>query len=449
QNTLVEALDDYTVSGDGERLAFRKDGALTIRPTDASDDHGDVAVDLDRIRITVDRSAEWRQMYAENWRLMRDNYWREDMSGVDWAAVRDRYRPLVERVGSSDDLRDVMFEVGAELGASHAYVRDPNQAPIPLEQAQGRLGADLVRDEAGAWRIARIIPSETSVAAGLSPLEAPGVAARAGDEITAVDGRPVDPARGPDALLVGKAGKPVELTLRREGQDRRVAVVPLRSESVLRYQDLIRTRRAVVHEQSAGRLGYLHVPDMGSTGWAEFHRDMAVELRREGLVFDLRENGGGYISELVIEKLRRQVIGWNLARRSQPGSYPNEAPRGPIVALTDENAGSDGDIGTHAFKRYGLGPVIGTRTWGGVIGIDGRYRLVDGTEVTQPKYAFWFDDAGWTVENYGVDPDVEVPIPPHDWAAGRDPQLDEAIRTALAALEERPAVTPPPVPPLD
>lgn len=448
QSTIVEAVDDYAVSGNGERVAFRKDGALTIRATEAADDHDDIAVDLDRIRITVDRPAEWRQMYAENWRLMRDNYWREDMGGVDWPGVRDRYQPLLDRIGSSDDLRDVMFEVGAELGASHAYVRDPNQAPIPLEQAQGRLGADLVRDASGTWRIARIIPSETSVAAGRSPLEAPGVAARAGDEITAVDGRPVDPAHGPDALLVGKAGKPVELTLRRDGQDRRVAVVPLRSEAVLRYQDLIRTRRAVVHEQSGGRLGYLHVPDMGSTGWAEFHRDMAVELSREGLVFDLRENGGGYISELVIEKLRRQVIGWNLARRSQPGSYPTEAPRGPIVALTDENAGSDGDIGTHAFKRYGLGPVIGTRTWGGVIGIDGRYKLVDGTEVTQPKYSFWFDDAGWTVENYGVDPDVEVPIPPHDWAAGRDPQLDEAIRTALAALEQRPAVTPPELPPL-
>ncbi len=447
QSTIVDAVDDYAVSGNGERLAFRKDGALTIRPVASAGDQDDVGVDLDRIRITVDRSAEWRQMYAENWRLMRDNFWRADMGGVDWPAVRDRYRPLLERIGSTDDLRDVMFEVGAELGSSHAYVRDPNQGPIPLERAQGRLGADLVRDSSGAWRIARIIPSETSVAAGLSPLEAPGVAARAGDEIVAVDGRPLHPAHGPDPLLVGKAGKPVELTLRRDGRDRRVAVVPLRKESVLRYHDVIRTQRAVVHERSAGRLGYLHVPDMSYTGWAEFHRDMGVELHCEGLIFDLRENGGGYVSELVIEKLRREVIGWNLARRSEPASYPIQAPRGPIVALSNEIAGSDGDIGTHAFKRYGLGPVVGTRTWGGVIGIDSRYRLVDGTEVTQPKYSFWFDDVGWGVENYGVDPDVEVPIPPHDWAAGRDPQLDEAIRIALAALEQRPAASPPELPP--
>jgi tricorn protease len=452
QTTAVEALDDYAVSGDGRRLAWRKDGALTIRES-AGSGHGDgdeVAVDLDRIRITVDRPAEWRQMYAENWRLMRDNFWRADMGGVDWPAVRERYQPLLERIGTADDLRDVMWEVGAELGASHAYVRDLSQgSPIPAVYTQGRLGADLERTESGAWRIARIVPSETSVAGGLSPLEAPGVAARAGDVIAAVDGQGVDPVRGPAPLLVGKAGKPVELTLRRDGEpERRVAVVPLADEGALRYQDLIRTRRETVHRLSGGRLGYLHVPDMSTPGWAEFHRDLITEIAHEGLVFDLRENGGGYTSELVIEKLRRQVIGWDLARRSEPGTYPADAPRGPIVALTDDCAGSDGDIGTHAFKRYGLGPVIGTRTWGGVIGIDGRYELVDGTSVTQPKYAFWFDDAGWSVENYGVEPDIELPIPPHDWAAGRDPQLAEAVRTALAALEEHPAVAPPELPPV-
>ena len=446
QSTLVEALEDYTVSGDGGRLAYRLDGALIVRATEGSAEEN-ITVDLDRIRVTVDPVAEWRQMYAECWRLMRDNFWREDMAGVDWPGVRERYEPLLDRVATGDELRDVLWEVVAELGASHAYVRDPYQtSPIPAGQAQGRLGADLVRGEDGGWRIARIVPSETSVLAGLSPLEAPGVAARAGDEIVAVDGRPVDPDRGPHPLLVGKARKPVELTLRRDGEERRVAVVPLRGEGVLRYQDLIRTRRALVHERSGGRLGYLHVPDMSMLGWAEFHRDLIGELGREGLVFDLRENGGGFTSELVIEKLRREVIGWDLGRRTRPNSYPGDAPRGPIVALTDEHAGSDGDIGTHAFKRYGLGPVIGTRTWGGVIGIDGKYGLVDGTEVTQPKYSFWFDDAGWGVENYGVDPDVHVPFPPHDRAAGRDPQLDEAIRTALAALEEHPSLTPPEVP---
>jgi tricorn protease len=267
--------------------------------------------------------------------------------------------------------------------------------------------------------------------------------------IVAVDGRAVESSHGPAALLVGKADQPVELTLRREGeQDRRVVVVPLAHEYTLRYHDLIRTRRATVHELSGGRLGYLHVPDMVSDGWAEYHRDMHTELSREGLVFDLRENGGGHTSQLVIEKLTRKVIGWELSRRSEPMSYPTDAPRGPMVAVTDEFAGSDGDIGTNAFKRYGLGPVVGTRTWGGVVGIDGKYSLVDGTSVTQPKYAFWFDNADWGVENYGVDPDIEVTYPPHDYAAGNDPQLAEAIRLALEALERNPALNPPPLPEL-
>ena len=448
--TLVDELDDYTVSGDGARIAYRMDGELTVRGSGGSggSEEDAVTVDLDRIRVTVDPGAEWRQMYAENWRLMRDNFWRADMGGVDWAGIRERYAPLLERIGSADDLRDVLWEAVAELGISHAYVKPPGGGGDPA-RAQGLLGADLAPDEDGAWRIVRIVPGESSLAAGRSPLEAPGVAARAGDVIAAVDGQPVQPALGPHALLVGKAGQPVELTLRREGgEERRVAVVPVGDEAVLRYQDLVRTRRALVHELSGGRLGYLHVPDMLSGGWAEFHRDLHAELAYQGLVFDLRENAGGHTSQLVIEKLTRKVIGWELCRRAGAATYPNAAPRGPIVALSDECAGSDGDIGTHAFRRYGLGPVVGMRTWGGVVGIDGKYSLVDGTEVTQPKYACWYDDVGFGIEGHGVDPDVEVPIPPHDWAAGRDPQLLEGVRLALEALDREPAVTPPELPPL-
>jgi tricorn protease len=276
-----------------------------------------------------------------------------------------------------------------------------------------------------------------------------GVAARQGDAIVAVDGRTVDVVRGPNASLVGKAGRPVELTLRRDGEaDRRVAVTPIRDERVLRYHDLIQSRRALVHELSGGRVGYVHVPDMMSQGWADFHRDLHVEIEREGLVFDLRANSGGHTSELVIEKLIRKVSAWMVGRRGAPMTYPSEAPRGSLVAVTDECAGSDGDIGTYAFKRYGLGPVVGSRTWGGVVGIDGKYSLVDGTVTTQPKWATWVDGAEWGIENYGVDPDVEVPIAPQDWAAGRDPQLETAVRLALEALERTPAATPPPLPQL-
>ena len=459
RTTLVGELDSYTVSGDGSRIGYRKDDGFTVKAADASGEEESVQVDLDRIRVRVDPVSEWTQMYQETWRMMRDKFWRPDMNGVDWAAMGERYRPLVDRLGSADDFIDLGWELVAELGTSHCYVIPPHRHEDSAG-AQGLLGADLVAGPAdggaGAqvWRIARILPGESSVAGGRSPLAAPGVAARPGDVIAEVDGRPVDPVRGPYPLRAGKADQPVELTLRRAGADggpdttRRVVVVPLASDQTLRYHDLIRARRAKVRELSEGRLGYVHVPDMQSPGWAEFHRDLGTEIRCDGLVFDLRENGGGHTSALVVEKIARKIIAWELTRQHQPISYPVDAPRGPIVTLTDEMAGSDGDIGTAAVMAYGLGPVVGTRTWGGVIGYDGDHLLVDGTGLTQPRLAFWFARQGWSVENYGVDPDIEVRIPPQDWAAGRDPQLETAVRLALESLETHPAAQPPTLPPL-
>jgi tricorn protease len=436
----VEALEDYAVSGDGARMAYRTAQSLEIKPTGS--EQRAVGVDLDRIRVTVEPAAEWRQMYHETWRLMRDNFWRADMAGVDWATMADRYRPLLERVGSADDLRDVLWELQGEMGSSHAGLRPPAAGGDPA-LAQGLLGADIEPAGDGTWRIARILPGESSVIGARSPLAGPGVAAAPGDLIVAVDGRPVDPDVGPNALLVGKADKPVELTLRRDGADRRVVVVPLASEHATRYHDLVARQRAAVREASGGRLGYLNIPGTNPAGWAELHRDLYTEFRQDGLIVDLRDTQGGIVSDLVAEKLARRIIGWNVSRNEEPFSYPAEAPRGPIVAITDGYASSGGDLAVQALKSYGIATVVGTRTWGGVIGVDLKYVLVDGTLVAQPKYAYWFADVGWAVENHGVDPDVEVAIAPHDWAAGRDPQLDTAVRLALQALEQRPPAAPP------
>src|SRR5579875_3393936 len=248
----------------------------------------------------------------------------------------------------------------------------------------------------------------------------------------------------PSTAHPGAAGKPVELTTRRDGRLRRSVVVALKDEQRLRYQDWVARTRQRVRAASDGRLGYLHVPDMVAQGWADFHRDLRTEMSRDGLIIDVRCNHGGHTSQLVVEKLARKIIGWDVPRGQEPESYPGDAPRGPVVALADEFAGSDGDIVTAAIRSLGLGPVVGTRTWGGVIGIDvPLHELADGTSMSVPKYAFWFSEFGWGVENYGVDPDVEVIISPEDWAAGRDPQLEEAIRIALQQLAERPAAAPP------
>ncbi|MFJ8081070.1 S41 family peptidase [Streptomyces sp. NPDC096205] len=445
---LATDADHFQVSGDGKRVLLWTDGLLKVVPSDRrasadADSDSNVTVDLARVRRLIDPAAEWRQMFDETGRVMRDNFWRADMNGVDWDAVLDRYRPLLDRVATHDDLVDLLWEVHGELGTSHAYVV-PNGG-YGSGDRQGLLGADLSRHEDGTWRVDRILPTETSDPDARSPLAAPGVAIRPGDAIVAVAGRPVDPVTGPGPLLVGTAGHPVELTVSPSGggEPRHAVVVPLADEEPLRYHAWVADRRAYVHQASGGRLGYLHVPDMQAPGWAQIHRDLRVEVAREGLVVDVRENRGGHTSQLVVEKLARRIVGWAVPRGMQPYSYPQDAPRGPVVAVANEFSGSDGDIVNAAVKALGLGPVVGTRTWGGVVGIDSRYRLVDGTLITQPKYAFWLEGQEWGVENHGVDPDVEVIQSPQDWAAGRDTQLDEAIRLALEALEQQPAKTPP------
>ncbi|SOC51534.1 S41 family peptidase [Ornithinimicrobium cerasi] len=448
--TVVEAVDTFEVSGDGRWLVVRHKDKVTVTPADRrpkDDDPAVVTVDLSRLRREVDPRGLWRQMFEENGRLMRDHYWREDMDGVDWDAVLARWRPVVEAVASHDDLVDVLWETVGELSTSHAYVLP---AKPPGDRAAGRrlglLGADLERTEEG-WRIARILPGESSEPDARSPLEAAGVGAREGDLVVAVDGAPVDAQHGPATRLLGAAGKPVELTLRRVGEDRRAVVVPLADEEVLRYQDWVRSRRAYVRERSGGRLGYVHVPDMMSYGWAQLHRDLRHASACEGLVADVRYNRGGHTSELVLARLAARTVGWDVARHyAAPERYPANAPRGPVVLVANEHSGSDGDIVIAASQALGLGPVVGVRTWGGVVGVDGRFDLVDGTEVTQPRYSFWLEGKGWGVENHGVDPDIEVEHSPADFAGEHDPQLDRAMAEALRQLQERPAAAPPSLP---
>ncbi len=447
---LAEDVDWYRVSGDGTRIVISDRGSLTVLPADrkAEPDNTDdqVKIDATRARFLADPVALWRHAYDEAGRIMAHDYWVPDMAGVDWPAVLADYRPLLDRIATPADFADLLYEVFGELGTSHAYVSPVLGREEPGGQSTaGLLGADLRADEDGSWRIVRIVPGESSDPRASSPLAVPGARLAAGDRLLSVDGQQVGP-EGPGPLLVGAARKPVELTVAgaADGQPRRVVVTPLASENRLRYQDWVASRRAKVRELSDGRLGYLHVPDMVSEGWADFHRDLRSEMPKDGLILDVRGNRGGHTSELVIEKVARQVIAWDLPRGLRPASYPQDAPRGPVVALSDEWAGSDGDIVTAAIKLRNLAPVVGARTWGGVIGIDvPLHELVDGTEVSVPRYAFWFDGLGWGVENYGVDPDVEVLISPDDWAVGRDRQLETAVSMALEALERHPPARPP------
>ncbi|MCX4981426.1 S41 family peptidase [Streptomyces sp. NBC_00572] len=446
KSELAKDLDWFSVSGDGTRLVVADEGELRAVPaTESGDGDSTVYLDLRRILHEVDPGAEWRQAFDEAGRIVRAYFWEPGMGGVDWTAVLDQYRPLVERVASPDEFADLLREVVGELGTSHAYVTPArrNEGPPHYQRPMGLLGANLVPRESG-WTVKRILPGESSDSKARSPLAGTGI--REGAVLTHVDGRPVDPVTGPYPLLSGTGGTTVELTFtpaEGEGRARRVAVVPLIDERPLRYQDWVAKRRAVVREISGGRCGYLHIPDMGGSGWAQFNRDLRMEVSRPALIVDVRGNAGGNISELVMEKLTRKILGWDLTRNAQPVAYASNAPRGPIVALADEATSSDGDMITAAFKLLGLGPVVGQRTWGGVVGMTGRHRLGDGTQITVPMNAAWFPEYGWSLENHGVEPDLAILRTPLDWAEGRHAQLDDAVELALELLAETPAASPP------
>ncbi|MFF9022386.1 S41 family peptidase [Streptomyces eurythermus] len=447
KSELVDHLDWFAVSGDGTRLVVVDEGDLRAVPsTEVGDGDTTVWIDLRRILHEVDPPAEWRQAYDEAGRLIRAYFWEPGMCGIDWDAVLDQYRPLIERVASPDEFADLLREVLGELGTSHAYVTAArrNEGPAHYQRRQGLLGANFVRQN-GRWLVRRILSGDSSDSRARSPLAGTGI--REGATLTHVDGRPVDPVTGPYPLLAGSGGTTVELTFTppdgEPGGPRRVAVVALVDERPLRYQDWVAKRRDVVRELSDGKCGYLHIPDMGGSGWAQFNRDLRMEMSRPALIVDVRGNAGGHISELVVEKLTRTILGWDLTRDAQPVSYASNAPRGPVVALADEATSSDGDMITAAFKLLDLGPVVGQRTWGGVVGMTGRHLLGDGTVITVPMNAAWFDAYGWSVENHGVAPDVEVLRTPVDWAEGRYPVLGEAVRLALELLERHPAAEPP------
>ena len=450
--TLVEALDSYRLSGDGKKVVLVNDKQVSVVPAaaKAEEESGQlVKVDLGRIRVMMDPLSVWGQAFDEAWRLQRDFFWAEDMAGQDWESIHTRYRPIVDRLGSHDDLVDLLWELHGELGTSHAYVR-PAAVTENGSNGQGRLGADFALTPAG-WEITRILAGESSDPLATSPLTRPGAAAMAGDVLLAIDGVPLSATVSPAMQLVGAAGRAVELTLRNghghgadAGEQRRIAVVPVKDEERLRYQEWVAANRRTVREASGGRYGYLHIPDMMANGWAQLHRDLDTETALDGLIVDVRRNRGGHTSQLVAELIGRKVTGWSMPRGERPRTYPHHAPRGPVIILADEFAGSDGDIITQVAKLRGIGPVIGTRTWGGVVGIDNRFSLADGTGVTQPRYATWFGGGvGWSVENYGVDPDIEVLYPPHAYAAGRDPQLEYGIGALKEMIQELPTDKPP------
>ena len=455
KDTLVSGIDGFRLSRDAKTLVYVAGNRLRVvragkkvegeKPESRGGPNRQTGwIDLNRIKASVVPTTEWHQMYREAWRLQRDFFWTEDMSGVDWEHVYQRYLPLLDRIATRGEFSDLMWEMQGELGTSHAYEMGGDYRSSP-NYAQGFLGADFAYDaENDGYRITHIPRGDGWEAGKDSPLNTPGVNVRKGDILLAIGGQRVSETVSPGELLVSLANQEVQTTFQNadDGEKRVVTLKVLGGEHELRYREWVSQNRRYVHEKTDGKVGYVHIPDMGRRGYAEFHRGFLAEVSYPGLLIDVRYNGGGHVSQLLLEKLARRRIGYDVPRWGTPHPYPDASVLGPMVAVTNENAGSDGDIFSHCFKLMELGLLIGKRTWGGVIGISPHHPFVDGGGTTQPEYSFWFVDVGWNVENYGTDPDIEVDYRPQDYITDSDPQLDRGIEELLRQMEENPPELP-------
>jgi len=453
EESLISHVTSFKLSRDrhtlgyqsGYRLRLLKAGDKPSKDAGSSPGRESGWIGLSRVKVSINPGSEWAQMYREAWRLQRDQFWTADMSAIDWQLVYDRYLPLVDRVASKSEFSDLLWEMQGELGTSHSYVIGGDYRPEP-GYYQGYLAASYEFDEENeSWRITDIVQGDPWDEGSDSPLNQAGIDVQAGDRLVSINGQRLSRMLSPETALVNLANHDVTLGIAGEGQDnpRLVTVKTLSSEGPARYRAWVEENRRLVHELTAGRAGYIHIPDMGPVGYAEFHRGFLAEVDRQGLIVDVRNNGGGHVSQLILEKLLRKRIGYDVGRwMGVTEPYPVQSVSGPIVGLTNQYAGSDGDIFSHGFKLFGIGPLIGTRTWGGVVGINPQHRLVDGTITTQPEFSFWFRDVGFGVENYGTDPDIEVENRPQDWIAGLDAQLNRAIEELLELLEDSESQTP-------
>ena len=442
--TVTEA-GAYALSADGKKLLVRQGRSFKL--FDAKPAAKDPkAVSTAEMELDLVPAEEWETIFDEVWRRYRDFFYAENMHGYDWDAIRERYRPWLAHVRHRSDLNYVIGEMIAELNVGHAYISGGDYE-LPERPDVALMGADLELDaDTGIYRIKRILQGQNEESEYRAPLTEIGVDAREGDYLLAIDGEEIRAGENPYRLLRYKASRPVELLLNdRPTADgaRKVVYRPVSDESNLRYLAWVEGNARTVAEATEGKVGYLHIPDMSASGISEFIKWYYPQMRKDGLVVDVRSNGGGNVSQMLIERLRRQLLGTRFARTIDDfRTYPNEVFLGHLVCLLNENSASDGDIFAARFKQAGLGPLIGKRSWGGVIGITSHGPLMDGGDVRVPQFATNDLDGSWIIEGHGVDPDIVVENDPESLIAGRDPQLERGIAEVLRMIREDPPQRP-------
>ncbi len=454
ESTLAEGIAGYTLSGDGKKVLVREGGNFALYEAKAGGASSKKSVSTAGLYVDRVPADEWAQIFDEVWRRYRDFFYVDNMHGYDWEALRDQYRPLLAHVAHRSDLNYLISEMISELAVQHAYIAGGDWDQ-PARPTVALPGARFELDPAsGHYRISRIFTGHNEETRYRSPLTEVGVDATVGDFVLAIDGEPLRPDEDPYRLLQHKADRPVTLTLSTRPDmrgSREVTFQPVSNESALLYLDWVEANRRRVDELTGGRVGYFHVPDMGATGIAEFIKWYYPQVRKEGLVIDVRANGGGNVSSMLIDRLRRELLATGFARNDEyPSTYPRGAVfHGSMVTILDENSSSDGDIFPAMFREAGLGPLIGRRSWGGVIGITNRGNLIDGGSVNVPEFGFNSVTGEWIIEGYGVDPDIEVAQDPIAVIEGRDPQLERAVQEVLRLMAENPKSLPQrPAPPV-
>jgi tricorn protease len=458
--TLADNLDSYSISYDGTNVLFKKGGGddsssgqsyalIDAKFPEDEKKPEPKSLDLSHMRTRIEPTQEWAEMFNNAWRLERDLFVNPQMNGVNWQAVHDAYVKLLPLVGSRQDLVYLIGEMQGELANSHTYVGGGDEDNLADSVSTPLLGVDFAPAAGGRYSFAKIYPGDNSRAAYRSPLTEPGVDVHQGDVLLAVNGHDLKAPADPYSLFVGLGDQPVKLTVSGGGKTHDVTVKPIKIELPLRERDWIEHNRAIVDKMSGGRIAYIYMSDMETLGMEQFIRQFYPQIDKQALIMDDRWNGGGNIDQIVLERLRRILIGLATNRERAPTSIPQQLIVGPKVCLINNYSASDGDIFPYYFRKYGLGPLIGTRTWGGVRGIRGNWTLLDGGYITVPEDSLYGLHSEWVIENHGVDPDITVETGPGQLMADRDAQLEAGVNYLMAKLKNRPgglAPSPKPLP---
>lgn len=441
KETELGQINGYEISADNKKMLVSQRRKYAIVDLPKGKVKLDKSLSLSDMEMTLDRHAEWRQIFYECWRQMRDFLYAPNMHGVDWEGMRDRYAALLPYVNHRKDLTYVIGEMIGELNVGHAYVGG-GDVPRADRVQMGLLGAVLEHDASSSYyRVKKILKGENWGNARKSPLREVGVNVNEGDYILAVNGQPTNQMTNIYEALVNTAGKQVTLTVNSSEStagSRTETVVPIRDESSLYYYNWVQENIDKVSQATGGKVGYLHVPDMGVNGLNEFVKHFYPQLRKKALIIDVRGNGGGNVSPMLIDRLRREIAMIDMSRNNSNRPDPGATFLGPMVCLLNEFSASDGDLFPYRFKKHGLGKLIGKRSWGGVVGIRGSLPLVDGGTLHKPEFApYDTEGKNWIIEGYGVDPDIYVDNEPGKEFAGEDQQLNKAIEVILEELKTK------------